>query len=72
MVRVAPFQPYLIAVLAMVAVSFFLGSLGKFSELWNDINWSDPGSIGDHLAKVVAALLFFAATWLFVRKFPLK
>ena len=72
MLRVAPFQPYLVAVLAMVAVSFFLGSLGKFSELWNDINWSDAGSVGDHMAKVTAALLFFVATWLFVRKFPMK
>jgi hypothetical protein len=72
MVRVAPFGPYLFLILAMVAVSFFLASLDKFSELWNEINWCNPASIGDHLAKVAGALLFFAAMWLFVRKFPLS
>jgi hypothetical protein len=72
MVRVAPFGPYLFLVLAMVALSFFLASLDKFSELWNEINWCNPASIGDHLAKVAGALLFFAAMWLFVRKFPLS
>lgn len=71
-VRVAPFGPYLFAVLVMLAVSFFLASLGKFSELAKDINWSDPGSVADHLAKVAAAILFFLATWLYLRKFPLK
>jgi len=72
MVRVAPFWPYLLLVLTMVAVSFFLASLDKFSELWNEINWCSPASVGDHLAKVAGALLFFAAMWLFVRKFPLS
>jgi hypothetical protein len=72
MVRVAPFWPYLLLVLTMVAVSFFLASLDKFSELWNEINWCSPASIGDHLAKVAGALLFFAAMWLFVGKFPLS
>jgi hypothetical protein len=71
-VRVAPYGPYLFFVLGMLAVSFFLASLGKFSELTKDINWSDIGSISDHMAKVAAAILFFVATWLYLRKFPLK
>lgn len=71
-VRVAPKHGYLIKVILLFSVSFLLGSLGKFSELWNDVNWTDPGSIGDHLAKPIAGLLFLLASWLYLRKFPLK
>jgi hypothetical protein len=71
MVRVAPYGPYLFAVLAIVAVSFYLARLGKFSELTADFSWSDLGSVADHLAKLAAAP-FLIATWLYLRKFPLK
>ncbi|MCC6362157.1 MAG: hypothetical protein IT165_01455 [Bryobacterales bacterium] len=72
MVKVAPRTLYLLAVVLVFAFSFLFGSLGKFSELWKEINWADPGSIGDHLAKPAAGFLFLLASWLYLRKFPLK
>jgi hypothetical protein len=72
MVRVAPPTIYLLVVVAVFAASFLFGSLGKFSDLWKEIDWAAPGSIGDHLAKPAAGFLFLLASWLYLRKFPLK
>lgn len=71
-VKVAPRGGYLWLVVVAFSVSFLLGSLGKFSELWNEINWHDLGSIADHLAKPTAGLCFLVGSWLYLRKFPLK
>lgn len=71
-VRVAPRTSYLIMVVVIFAASFLFVNLGKFSELWTAINWHDPGSVLDHFAKPLGGMLFFLASWLYLRKFPLK
>jgi hypothetical protein len=72
LVEVAPRSSYLFFVVVLFALSFLLINLGKFSDLWTTINWRDVGSVLDHLAKPVGGVLFLVASWLYLRKFPLK
>jgi hypothetical protein len=71
-VEVAPRGSYLFLVVVLFALSFLLINLGKFSDLWTTINWRDAGSVLDHLAKPIGGVLFLVASWLYLRKFPLK
>ena len=71
-VEVAPRKSYLLMVVTIFAASFVFVNLGKFSELWTAINWRDAGSVLDHFAKPLGGILFFLASWLYLRKFPLK
>ena len=69
---IAPRGSYLFSVVVLFALSFLLINLGKFSDLWTTINWWDAGSVIDHLAKPIGGVLFLIASWLYLRKFPLK
>ncbi len=71
-VEVAPRSSYLFSVAVLFALSFLLINLGKFSDLWTTINWGNMGSVIDHLAKPIGGVLFLMASWLYLRKFPLK
>lgn len=71
-VEVAPRGSYLFLVVALFALSFLLINVSKFSDLWTTINWTDIGSVLDHLAKPIGGVLFLIASWLYLRKFPLK
>jgi len=70
-VEVAPKEGYLARVAVLLALSFFLANVSKFSD-FGGFCWSQPLSVLDYMAKPVAALLFLYSSWLYLRKFPLK
>ncbi len=71
-VEVAPKSSYLFVVVVLFALSFLLVNLGKFSDLWTTINWRDAGSSARPPGKTYQRVLFLVASWLYLRKFPLK
>ena len=70
-VEVAPKEGYLACVAVLLALSFFLANVTKFSD-FGGLCWSQPLSVLDYMAKPVAALLFLYSSWLYLRKFPLN
>jgi hypothetical protein len=71
-IEVAPKDWYLFWIVVLFALSFLLVNLGKFSELVTGIDWKRPLLLIDYGAKPLGALLFFIASWRYLRKFPLK
>jgi hypothetical protein len=74
-VSVGPSRLFVLGVAALLALSFLLASLSKFS----DLSWLSavpvlgllPTYVNDY-PKPIAAVGFMIASWVYLRKFPLK